>query len=112
MTDVLSDALDKIRSVLDVETVVGKPVVNNECVRVIPISKMSLGIAGLGGEMPGKSPKSDKELPLGGVGAGATIQPVGFLVVSGERVKFINLEGGESKWESCIENVIEFFSRS
>ena len=99
ITDVLKEALDKVKTMLDVETVIGKPIVNNEYVRVIPITKMCLGFAGLGGEMEGKNLKNDKELPMGGIGAGAQISPIGFLVVNGERVKFLSVDEGEKKWE-------------
>ncbi|MBR1747995.1 MAG: sporulation protein YtfJ [Clostridia bacterium] len=111
ITDVLKDALDKIKTIMDVETVVGSPIVNNEYVRVIPITKMSLGFAGLGGELEGKKMIKDKELPLGGIGAGANIEPVGFLVVNGERVKFLSLSEGEDKWEKRLENIVEYFGK-
>lgn len=111
VTELLRDAVDRVKSVLDIESVIGAPIVNNDEVTVIPITKMSIGFAGAGGEMEGKQPKSFKELPIGGVGGGANIQPLGFLVINGEKVKFVNVDGGENKWEKYAENVLEFLSK-
>ena len=60
ITEVLKDALEKIKTILDAESVIGSPIVNNEYVRVIPITRMSLGFAGLGGEIEGKKIKNQK----------------------------------------------------
>ena len=110
--DVMNDTLEKIKSIMDCKTVVGDAVVNNEFVRVIPISKMSVGLAGLGGEWEGKRPKPEKNLPFGGLGAGAQIDPIGFLVVNGERVRFLNVDGGEESWEHRVQNIVDFFTKS
>ena len=112
ITDVFKDALEKVKGIMDVNTVIGAPIINNDYVRVIPITKISLGFGGIGGELEGKQLKQEKELPLGGMGAGAHIQPVGFLVVSGERVKFLSVTEGENKWEKYLENAIDYFTKA
>ena len=112
ITEVLNNVLEKIKTTLDAESVIGAPIVNNEYVRVIPITRMSLGFAGLGGEIEGKKFKPDKDLPLGGIGAGADIRPVGFLVVNGERVRFIGVEEGGIGLDKCLENVRDYLLKS
>lgn len=111
VTELLRDAVSSVKSMLDIDSVIGTPIVNNDDVTVIPITKMSIGFAGAGGEMEGKYPKAIKELPLGGIGGGANIQPLGFLVINGERVKFVNIIGEENKWEKYAESVLSFFSK-
>lgn len=105
----LHESLEKIRSMIDVKTIICDPVVNNNDVKVIPVAKMSLGFAELGGETEGKKTKPDDRLPMGGIGAGANIQPIGFLTVSGERVRFVTVEGGETSWEQRLQNVLDLF---
>lgn len=111
VTELLRDAVTNVKSMLDIDSVIGTPIVNNDEVVVIPITKMSIGFASAGGEMEGKFPKALKELPIGGIGGGANIQPLGFLVVSGEKVKFVNVDGGENKWEKYAETVLNFLSK-
>lgn len=111
VTELLRDAVNSVKSMLDIDSVIGTPIVNNDDVIVIPITKMSIGFAGAGGEMEGKYPKACKELPLGGIGGGANIQPLGFLVINGEKVKFVNITGEENKWEKYAEGVLNFFSK-
>lgn len=111
VTELLRDAVGSVKSMLDIDSVIGVPIVNNENVTVIPITKMSIGFAGAGGEMEGKYPKALKELPIGGIGGGANIQPLGFLVINGERVKFVSVEGGDNKWEKYAETVLDFLSK-
>lgn len=111
VTELLRDAVDRVKSMLDIESVIGTPIVNNDDVTVIPITKMSIGFAGAGGEMEGKSIKPIKELPIGGIGGGANIQPLGFLVINGERVKFVSVDGGENKWEKYAQTIIDFISK-
>ena len=61
---------------------------------IIPISKVSFGYVTAGGDMAAQ----DKRHPLpehgdfpfaGGSGAGVSVQPVGFLVVSGDTVRML-----------------------
>ncbi len=110
VTKLLTEAVDGIKNMLDVDSVIGEPIVSNGYVSVIPITKMSIGFSSIGGEMEGKFPKINKELPIGGIGGGANIKPLGFLVVSQEKVKFINIEEGDNKWEKYVSTIMNFLS--
>ena len=70
--------MEKIRDMVDVETIIGDPITVGTDVTIIPISKVSYGFASGGSDLPAKVPK---DLFGGGTGAGISIQPVGFLVV-------------------------------
>ena len=48
--NILSTAMENLKAMIDVDTVVGKPVVTADGVTVIPISKVSFGFASGGGE--------------------------------------------------------------
>lgn len=111
ITEMLCETIKKVRDLLDAECVIGDPIVNNDYVTVIPITRMTLGFAGAGAEIEGKHLKNDNNLPIGGVGGGADIRPVGFLVINEDRAKFINIEGGTDKWEKYIENVLDLFAK-
>ncbi len=111
VTELLRDAVSGVKNMLDVESVIGEPIVSNDSVTVIPITKMSIGFASAGGEMEGKFPKVNKELHLGGIGGGANIKPLGFLVISDDKVKFLNIEEGECKWEKYVTGVLDLLTK-
>ena len=96
---ILATAIDKIKDMVDCQTIIGDPIDAGDGIKVIPISKVTYGFASGGSDFP---TKTSKEL-FGGGGAGVTIQPVAFLVINkGEvSVKYI-CEGSESSAERII----------
>lgn len=97
---ILATAIDKIKDMVDCQTIIGEPIDAGDGIKVIPISKVTYGFASGGSDFP---TKTSKELFGGGGGAGVTIQPVAFLVINkGEvSVKYI-CEGSESSAERII----------
>lgn len=71
-------SVDKIRGMVDADTVVGTPINLPDGTMLIPVSKVSYGFASGGSDLPSKNPK---ELFGGGAGAGINITPVAFLSV-------------------------------
>jgi sporulation protein YtfJ len=83
----MSSAMNSIKEMVDVNTIIGNPVNIPDGTVIIPISRVSFGFAAGGSEFNGKE---KEKLPFGGgSGAGVTINPVGFLVVGNGQVKFI-----------------------
>ncbi len=112
VTDMLKDAVSTVKSILDIDSVIGTPIVNEDDLIVVPITKMSVGFVSLGGELQGKFEKDLKTLPLGGIGGGANIAPQGFLVIDGDKVKFISIDKeNSSKWTDYANMVLDFLSR-
>ncbi len=87
LNDVLATTMEKIKSMLDVNTIIGTPVQTQEGISIIPISKVSFGFAS-GGSDFGKKPENGIKFG-GGAGAGATITPVAFLIINGENVRLL-----------------------
>ena len=85
----------KIKEMVDVNTVVGKPIAVNSDVTVIPISKFVYGFATGGSEFSSKKENKDN-LFGGGSGAGVTVTPVAFLIINKEDVKVIGVESNAS----------------
>ena len=76
--DILQEAMGKVREMVDANTIVGQPILSDG-VTLIPISKVSFGFGGGGGDY---TPKTGTEKNLtAGLGAGVKITPVAFLVV-------------------------------
>lgn len=71
-------SVEKIRQMVDANTVVGSPIALPDGITIIPVSKVSYGFASGGSDLPTKNPQ---ELFGGGAGAGINITPVAFLII-------------------------------
>ena len=98
----MKTAMESIKNMVDVNTIVGDVVETSDGTVIIPISRVSFGFAagGGGGEFDdGNREDTDNHLTGnvgfgGGSGAGVSVKPVGFLVCSDHSgVRFIPVEG-------------------
>ena len=81
--------MEKIRQMVDSNTIIGNPINLADGTTVLPVSKVTFGFASGGSDLPNKAAK---DLFGGGSGAGVTIAPVAFLVVQpGGNVRLIQL---------------------
>lgn len=88
INDLMGVTMEKIREMVDVNTIVGTPITCADGATIIPISKVSYGFASGGSDLP---TKVEKDLFGGGSGAGISIQPVAFLVILNGEVKLMQL---------------------
>lgn len=95
MKEWIEDALHSVSKQADVNTVIGEPVTLPNGVTVVPFSKVSVGLATGGTD---RAPKTtDRQLFAGGGGAGVSVTPLGFLVVSADGdVKLLDLKNPDS----------------
>ncbi len=85
----MSTTLQKLKDMVDVDTVVGKPIQTPDGLTLIPVTQLSLGFASGGSEF-GKTPKVEGKNNFGGgSGAGVKIDPIAFLVVRGDNVRLL-----------------------
>ncbi len=101
---ILGTAIDKIRDLVDVSTIVGEPVFSAEGITIIPVSKVTYGFASGGSDFPSKS---NAELFGGGGGAGITITPVAFVVINNGNVTIKSVPSGDNSAEKIISMVPE-----
>ncbi len=104
----MDTTMDKIKDMIDVNTIVGEPITAPDGTLVIPVSKVSYGFAAGGSDLPTK--KENKDCFGGGSGAGVTIQPVAFLTVYQGDVHLIpvdNSEYGADKLLGIIPDVVD-----
>lgn len=89
LNDLMSATLDKIRAMVDVDTVVGTPIQAGD-VTIIPVSRASIGFASGGSDFATKNQKPSADNSFGGgSGAGVKIDPIAFLIVRGDNVKLL-----------------------
>lgn len=90
----MKTAMENIKEMVDVNTIIGDPVETGDGTLIIPVSRVSFGFAAGGSEFESgeeeegaekkkKDGEGGKNLPFGGgSGGGVTVQPVGFLIVN------------------------------
>lgn len=102
----MKTSMQNIKEMVDVNTILGDPVETPDGSVIIPISRVTFGFAAGGSQFEANKAKAkerDKErspeanggeqLPFGGgSGAGITINPVAFLVVSKDQTKLLPVE--------------------
>ena len=88
--DLMSATMQKIREMVDVNTIVGQPIQTPDGITIIPVSKVSFGFASGGSDFTTKSQQPGKDNCFGGGGgAGVNILPIGFLVIKGDSVRML-----------------------
>ena len=97
-------AMESIRNMIDVNTIVGEAIVISDSISIIPISKLRFGLASGGSEFKDETAENymkkhneeeliQYKLPFGGgAGVGASISPIAFIVIQGETVKLLPVE--------------------
>ena len=99
--DLMGVTMEKMREMVDVQTIIGDP--------IVPVSKVSYGFASGGSDLPVKT--NPKDLFGGGAGAGVSIQPVAFLVVQEDGVRLLQMDEGSDALSSAIRSVPEVVDR-
>ncbi|MDN5348443.1 MAG: hypothetical protein PWP65_2008 [Clostridia bacterium] len=90
----MKTAMESIKAMVDVNTVVGDPIETPEGQVIVPISRVTCGFAAGGSEYEPGQENGGKTLPFGGgSGAGVSVQPVGFLVVGKGQVRLLPVDG-------------------
>ena len=104
---ILEQTAEKLTGLVDVNTVVGKPVVTASGAQVIPLTKVTMGYLSGGGEY-GEKPRREGNF-AGGTGGGATLTPVGFLVIDRSGVRMIESGGALDKIADAAKNIADAF---
>jgi len=98
----LGVSMEKIKEMVDVNTVIGESITTPDGTVIIPVSKVSFGFGSGGSDFPNKR---DKDIFGGGTGAGVTIMPVAFLVVAQNNVHLLQLNEANGTPEKILETV-------
>ena len=110
--EIIKASLDNVRSIVDANTVVGDPIITQTGTTIIPISKVSVGIATGGVDYNPKKDVQPKPQNFGGGGGtGLTVAPVGFLIVdTNGDVDFINI--GQKGKPDPVDQIADFVERT
>lgn len=112
LKSLMTSALEGLRNVADVNTIIGEPVEAPDGTIIIPVSKVSMGFATGGSDIKGVSYSTEgANLFGGGGGGGVNIQPIAFLVIGYGDVKLLTIDKGiDFNLADAIPSVVNFAS--
>jgi len=105
---IMDTTMDKIRAMVDADTVIGNPI-TMEGVTLIPVSKVSFGLATGGSDLPVKN--ASRDTFAGGGGAGVSITPIAFIAVTNGNVKMLQIYKDNNTVDKAISMIPDLFDR-
>ena len=119
INSIMETSMQKIKEMVDVNTIIGEPVETCDGTLIIPVSKVSFGLAAGGAEYSGaitvnngkEATKQSGENPQtkapdypfgGGSGAGVSMTPIAFIIVSYSDVRLLPLSS-----ENALEKLVD-----
>jgi len=114
----MNTAMNSIKDMVDVNTIIGDPIETTNNVVVIPVSKVNFGFVAGGTEFNGKDQKNatlisnkeegnkkdEKRMPFGGgSGAGVSISPIAFIIIQQSGVKLLPVDHS-----SALDKLLDF----
>ena len=92
--ELMASALQKMRDLVDSNTIIGSPITTQDGTTILPVSKIAFGFVSGGTDF---ATEKQKDLFGGAASSGANISPVGFLVIKDGNVRLLQLaEGGQT----------------
>lgn len=113
----MKTAMESIKDMVDVNTVIGDPVETPDGSVIVPVSRVTFGFAAGGGEFKGENSANGGQVGpqgqnaggetgspfAGGSGAGVSVQPVGFLIVGQGSVRMLPVDSGGAMIDRLID---------
>lgn len=102
---------ERLTGLVDVNTVIGKPIVSASGAQVIPFTKITMGYLSGGGEYGEvKAIKEDECFPFaGGAGTVINIKPAGFLIDDGVECRIVKIT--DDPLDGIIEKTSELIGK-
>lgn len=106
ISQLMTETMAKIKEMVDVNTIIGDPVVTQDGTTIIPVSKVTFGFGSGGSEFSTKHSAQNAPLAFGGGGAaGVTVAPVCFLIVG--RDGSANILGVNAQASTTVDRLVE-----
>ena len=106
ISNLMTETMAKIKEMVDVNTIIGNPILTADGTTVIPVSKVTFGFASGGSDFAPKHAPQNAPLAFGGGGgAVVTVAPVCFLILG--RDGSANILGVNAQAETTIDRLVE-----
>ena len=109
INELMSTTMEQIKAMAGANTIVGEPIKTPDGVMLIPVSKISIGVATGGTDFAGKNAPAKNNFG-GGSGAGVNFTPVAFVIINGTNVRILPVSPAPaSTLDRVVEMVPEMF---
>lgn len=105
--DLMDTTMERLRSMVDANTIIGTPI-EAAGITIIPISKVSFGLATGGSDIPNKN---GQQIFGGGGGAGVSVTPIAFIAIKDGNAKLLQIYTEASSVDRAIQMAPELFDR-
>jgi len=106
ISSLMQETMAKIKEMVDVNTIIGKPIVTADGTTVVPVSKVTFGFASGGSEFSSRKASQDTPPSFGGGGgAGVTVAPVCFLIIGKDGSA--NILGVNAQASNTVDRLVE-----
>lgn len=107
INEIVQSAITNLSKAAEVNTIIGEPLVTMDGTTILPVSQVTFAFMAGGGEYGNAADKRLNKLKpdanfAGGTGGGASLTPVGFLVIDKNGVRMIEAES-----ESVLSKVLD-----
>ena len=96
INEMMQVAMQKVKEMIDANTIVGEPINTVDGITLIPVSRVSIGFAGGGGGPDGAGGS--------GIGTGFKVEPIAFVVIKNDNVSVLYVAPPP---ESALERLID-----
>lgn len=105
---IMGISMEKIREMVDVNTIIGEPINSSDGTVIIPVSKVAFGFVSGGSDLPTQA----AEKFAGGSGAGVTVKPQAFIVIKRDgNVELLEMGAKSSPIDSVIDAMPEVIEK-
>ena len=102
ISDLMETTMQKVRDMIDANTIIGEPITTVDGVTLIPVSKVTFGLAGGGSDFAKK--QEPKDAFGGGIGAGVKVEPVAFIIAKSDSVRLLHISPPAT---TTVDRIIE-----
>ena len=100
LQDVMGVTMDKVKGMIDADSIIGKPINLEDGTIIIPVNRVSYGFASGGSDLPTKQTGNF----AGGGGAGVTMEPVAFLVIKNDSVRVMQINAHPGTVDKIVDS--------
>lgn len=100
LQDVMGVTMDKVKGMIEADSIIGKPINLEDGTIIIPVNRVSYGFASGGSDLPTKQTGNF----AGGGGAGVTMEPVAFLVIKNDSVRVMQINAHPGTVDKIVDS--------
>ncbi len=104
---IIDVTMEKLRTMVDADVILGTPITADGNT-IIPVSKVSFGLATGGSDFPSKT---EKQVFGGGGGAGVSITPMGVIAMNSGNIKFIPINNEVTTLDRALQAAPEILDK-